>query len=314
MDGTLVGAGRSGCGDIYGARSSAHAIEAIDAAVTQALGAAGVTREQLAVSAFSAAGADWPEDFVFLREALAQRRLPDPQIYNDAIGALRAGSPDGSGVVVVCGTGAAVGARHTDGRLWHSSFWQQTGGAGELANRMLRAVCAADMAMGPPTALTAALLDHFHMASVEQVLHGLTARDSAAEFESRFIHPKQGGLARVLLDVADQGDLIARRIVQAHGEALGEHALVAARKVGLLNQVYTLVLTGGVLRHRAPLLGEAIVARVCSRSPQAQIERGALEPALGAVMLALEALHVPVDVDVRARLQATQPCADLFDT
>ena len=66
-------------------------------------------------------------------------------IVNDAMGALRAGSPDGTGVVVACGTGAAVGARHPDGRIWHSSFWQEVQGADELSLSALRAVYRAEL-------------------------------------------------------------------------------------------------------------------------------------------------------------------------
>ena len=65
-------------------------------------------------------------------------------IVNDAMGALRAGSPDSTSVVVACGTGTAVGARHPDGRIWHSSFWQEVQGADELSLPALRAVYRAD--------------------------------------------------------------------------------------------------------------------------------------------------------------------------
>ena len=257
---------------------------------------------------------DWPEDFVFLREQLTGHGLAAITVYNDAIGALRAGSPDGTGVVVACGTGGATGARNAKGEVWHSSFWQMAGGAGELGNRLLRAVYGADMQMAPPTALTTAVLAHFQMDSVERVLHALTARDSAADFESRFIHPKTGGLARLLLDVADQGDGVARQIVQNHGEALGAQAIVAARKVGLLGQPLSLVLSGGVMHHPSPLLRDAMVDQVRPHCPHIQVCRDGFEPALGAVMLALESRQQLVDAAVREHLRSTQPSATFFDT
>ena len=49
--------------------------------------------------------------------------------HNDAIGALRAGTPDGVGVAITCGTGIAIGARNHDGREWYSGNWEiATGG------------------------------------------------------------------------------------------------------------------------------------------------------------------------------------------
>ena len=317
-DGAICGVGRSGCGDIYGARSSDHAIAAIETAIAQALAMAKIERTQLVASAFSAAGADWPEDIAFIGEALTQLHLPIPKVYNDAIGALRAGTLDGCGVVVVVGTGAAVGARHPNGQLWHSSFWQQVGGAGHLAQQALQAMYAAELQMGPPTALTAAILAHFGMTTAEQVLHALTARATAAEFESRFIHPRTGGVARVLLDVAEQGDSVARDIVLAHGAALGAHAIAAARQVGLdrCEAPFPLVLIGGVLRHPSPQLVSAIVRQVQGVLPLAQPSRNALEPALGALLLAFDQLNLsPIALqECRENMLRTQPDAAWFDT
>jgi hypothetical protein len=69
-------------------------------------------------------------------------------------------------------------------------------------------------------------------------------------------------LVRRLFDAADAGDATAYQIVILHGKALGDYAIVAARKVGLLEVPLTLVLTGGVLRNPSPLLREALVERV----------------------------------------------------
>ena len=316
-DGEILGYGRSGCGDIYGAMSEAAALAAISEAVNAALVHAGIAKAQLAFAVFSAAGADWPEDFEFLRAALAAKGIPNPAIYNDAIGALRAGSPDGTGVVVACGTGAAVGARAADGRLWHTSFWQQVGGAGDLARRALVAVYRQELGFGPATALTSATLAFFNMNCVEDVLHALTARNSTEAFESRFIHPKVGGLVRVLFDVAEAGDVIAREIVVSHGEALGDHALLAARKVGIARENFYLVLAGGVLRHSphgTSLLRDVIVAHILKAAPASQVTQTPFEPAIGAVMLALEACAIKIDDVMLAQLQHTLPPVSLFET
>ncbi len=124
-EGRTRGAGRGGGSDIHNAPTPAVAIAAIEAAVRQALAAAGVAPEAVGAAAFSLAGADWPEDFTLLETALRERiGLPSaPLVVNDAIGALRTGSPDWTGVAVVSGTYNAVGARHPDGRVFHVGFW-----------------------------------------------------------------------------------------------------------------------------------------------------------------------------------------------
>src|SRR5215212_6965313 len=174
-DGVIVGRGRAGCGDIYGASSPAAAIDEIEHAVKAALMEAGIEPSELNAGAFSLAGADWPEDFSLLEDAMRARGYgQNILVVNDAIGALRAGSIDGTGVAVACGTGAAIGARHPDGRIWHSSFWQEVQGADELSLRALRAVYRAELGIDPPTILTERLQTAFGAHSVEEILHRLT--------------------------------------------------------------------------------------------------------------------------------------------
>jgi N-acetylglucosamine kinase-like BadF-type ATPase len=307
-DGVILGTGRAGCGDIYGATAPEAAMAEIEHAVNTALKEAGIRSTQISTGAFSLAGADWPEDFRLLEESMRARDYgQNILIVNDAMGALRAGSPGGTGVVVACGTGAAIGARGTDGRIWHSSFWQQPQGADELSSRALRAVYRTELGLDPPTILTTWLLDAFAARNVEEILHRLTGRGlPRPEIRRQLVRP--------LFDAADAGDAAARQIVISHGRALGEYAVVAARKVGLLEEPFMLVLTGGVLRHPSLLLRDSLVARVHESAPMAWPIQSRFEPAAGAVLLALDLARVEVDADLLERLESTLPGAAFFAT
>lgn len=306
-DGAIVGFGRSGCGDIHGGGGE-PAIVAIDEAATLALRMAHVERSALIATIISAAGADWPEDFDYLRAGLLKRNLGrSPVIYNDGIGALRAGSPDGTGVVVAVGTGTATAARSADGQVWHTGFWQEVQGSVELSRRTLWAVYRAALGIDPPTALTEVVLDFFGVEEVETILHQQTTRQGAQPFP-------RGKLTRLLLDVAEQGDATARRLVLTHGAALGDYALAAARRVGIAATPFYLVLTGGVLRHPSTLLRDAIVDCVHTQSPQVQPVTSQFEPAIGALLLALEAAGGPMGQPVLTRIKQTMPHDDLFAT
>ena len=307
-DGTIVGTGRAGCGDIYGATSAMAAIAEIEGAVSAALTEAGTDPAELSAGAFSLAGADWPEDFTLLEDAMRARGYGESiVVVNDAMGALRAGSPDGTGVVVACGTGAAVGARGTDGRIWHSSFWQVPQGADDLSLQALHAVYRAELGIDPPTTLTQRLLTAFEASSVEEILHSLTARGIPRPNMRR-------QLVRPLFDAADAGDVTAREIAISHGKALGEYVIVAARKVGLLETPFTLVLTGGVLRHPSPFLREALVTRVQDVTPGVRAIQSRFEPAVGAVLLALELVRIDTNAALLEHLEATVPDAAFFAT
>jgi N-acetylglucosamine kinase-like BadF-type ATPase len=299
LSGVVIGMGRSGCSDIYAVGSTEHAIREIGNAIEIARREAGVHAEELASSAFSLAGADWPEDIRFLQSALSGlvgggRTV----VVNDAMGALRAGSAHGAGVAVVCGTGAATGARRRDGREWHTSWWQEPQGSRHLAQQALRAVYRAELAIDPMTTLTSRILQLHGEHKVEAVLHGLTAHTGRSAVN-------HAAITTILLDEAERGDRTASRIVHEHGRALGDYAVAAAAKIELDDAEFPLVLTGGVFRHAGTILPGAIVERVRATYPQVRPVVMADEPVVGAVMLALEAAGVSIEPSVLSRLHVT---------
>ena len=303
--GTVRGWGRAGSSNIY--VSKPRALLALDQAVRAARQSAGLGATPFAAVTLSATGADWPEDFSLLETQLRQRELaPRLQVVNDAVGALRAGSLEGVGVAVTCGTSAGTAARSPAGRLWHSSYWQEPEGANELAEQTLRAVYRAELGLDPPTSLTGRVLAHYRQENVTGLLHSLTRRDRRA---SR----RLGRLARVLLDEAEGGDQTSRRIVCEHGQALGDYALAAGRQVGL-SGAFTLVTSGGVMRHPSRLLVRALMERVQAVHPDACWQASHHEPVFGALLLALELAGRPVHHPLFDRLEASCPDESLFRT
>ncbi len=317
LDGTILGAGRGGCGDIYNgdmagttwSDPAGAAIANIEFAVETALHAAQVKAADLVAAVFNMAGADWPEDFALLTTAMEVRGYGRALlVQNDALGVLHSGVANNVGVSVICGTGGATGARGPDGRTWHSSTWQnQVQGGSQLSQKTLDAVVRSELGIDPPTSLKQRVMNYFGLHGVEEILHKYTARVP---------HPTEhiDGLAPLLLDEADAGDLMARQIVQEHGRALGNYAIVAARRVGLEGTPFSLVLAGGVLRHPSTLLADTIVARVQTTSPEVRPTRSRFEPIVGVLFSALEAAGVTIDDALLARLIPTMPSSKLFAT
>ena len=308
-DGTIVGAGRAGCADIYNADDEETAVDAIRAAVDDALAAAGAGCSDVLAGAFSLAGADWPEDIALLEGAV--RRLGygrQTQVVNDAIGALRAGTPDGIGVGVTCGTGIAIGARNEEGKIWYSGHWPVAAGGAELGCRALRAVYEAEIGLAPETSLKAGMLEYFAADSIEEILHRTTARGAI------WGTPQQARLASVLLDQAALGDEIALEIVLDAAARHADAALAAADAVSLRDRPFRLVLSGGVLRHPSGFLEGAIRTRVEQWASAVETVHDPPEPVVGAVLLAMDLTEAQGGPRALERLLQTLPGAELFRT
>jgi len=309
-DGAIIGSGRSGCGDIYGASTPEEALANIDGAVDVALESAGVARGDVCAAGCSLAGADWPEDYEYLYAKLAERGFPERcAIVNDGLGALRAGTADNVGVAVVCGTGAATGARGVDGRSWHASFWQVAGGgAYRLGFAAIDAMLLAELGLAPSTVLTPRLLGHYGYDDVGKLLHDF----------SRRVDPmprRADALAHLVLDAATEGDDVAREIVRSQAWDMGRIAVAAARKVGFDDSEFPLVLAGGVLRHESTVLADDIVETVRDAGLGAVPVRSVLEPVVGALLLGFDKAGVDsVDSQFRSNLLRSMPDQALFHT
>jgi N-acetylglucosamine kinase-like BadF-type ATPase len=288
-DGSIAGIGVAGCADIHNGAPQDGVAEVVRS-VRAALSAGGAGADDIDAATFSLAGADWPEDFDFLRRELAARLGlgAPPTVVNDAVGAIRGGTDDGVGIAVVCGTGGAVGARNAAGDVFHYGFWPDGTGAGALGRQALTAVWRADLGVGPETSLTRRALERWGCEDPLELLHAFTRLDGAAIPES-----EKATFAEVVLDEADAGDPVAHELVTVAGGRLGDYARVSSVRVGLAGRPFPLVLTGGVLRHPSPLMREAIVERV----PDGVPVTSTAEPIVGAVLMAADEAGIALGRD-----------------
>ncbi len=301
-DGAILGAGRSGNSDLYNAPSVDAALASVAAAATQALSAAGASAADVDAACFSLAGADWAEDFALLRQELPARigLTSEPLVVNDAVGPIRAGTPDGVGTAVVCGTYGVSSGRNAAGEVFHLGFWPDSCGARPLAREALAAVWRADLGYGPETSLTRRALETYAVPDPLGLLHELTRRGGrGAEAVDR--------LAPAVLDEADAGDKVAAAIVAGQGRILGDQTQACAERVGLAGGEFPVVLAGGVFRHPSRLLAEALMQRI----PGGRAVRAAHEPAVGALLFAFDRAGIAAD---EALLRATAPPAATYAT
>ena len=122
------------------------------------------------------------------------------------------------------------------------------------------------------------------------------------------------GLTPILLDEAERFDAVARRIVQTHGTGLGDYAIAAARRVGIAEIEFPVVLSGGVLRHWSRLLPDAVMDRMRQEASVIERPSSGREPALGALAMALRSAGITATGDHMARMTETMPPKDFFST
>ncbi|MBO0867274.1 MAG: hypothetical protein J2P15_01795 [Micromonosporaceae bacterium] len=323
-DGKVLGWGRAGVGDIYGAPDEPTAVGNVFAAVDAALERAGAAGHRPDSATFCLAGVDWPEDGEFWQERIAQRYpgLTRFSVRNDGFATLRAGAPSGLGIAVSVGTGPAVAARGPDGTQRCLGWWcfDHLGGDG-LGAAGLRAVYRSHQGLAPATTLTGHLTRLYQIDSVAELLHAFTRR---ADPLPRAL---QGRAARIVLACAAGGDPVANRIVDEQAVAFAGYAWWVGREAGFDTdrEQVPVILGGSVVTSEIPALRDQLARRIAERIPGAQTTTARLPPAVGALLEAMAEDPMTGDAprsaagedtlsQVRARLADGDVPLDLFTT
>jgi hypothetical protein len=95
---------------------------------------------------------------------------------------------------------------------------------------------------------------------------------------------------------------------------LAEYAVVAIRRFSMQHLEFDLVLSGSVFKGRGPLLLDTVTQIVHRVAPAVRVIRPQVEPAVGATLLAYDALNVPVTATMYDSLEKTMPDEAFFST
>ncbi|MEU6234364.1 BadF/BadG/BcrA/BcrD ATPase family protein [Kitasatospora sp. NPDC047058] len=300
-DGTVHGTARGG-GFAPQKIGGAAAVAGLAPLVEEAVAAAGLSfRSGVLAGHVSAclANADLPVEEEALRAALESHPWGvSTTVVNDTFGLLRAGTDGPRGVAVVCGAGINCVGLLPDGRTARfPALGELTGdwggGSGLAVNSMWHAVRAED-GRGGPTALAGAIAEHFDLASSGAVAEAV----HLGQLPSARLHE----IVRVLFTVAEAGDRVALELIDRQADEITRLAVVALGRLGLLDAPAPVVLGGGVLASRQPLLLDNLTARLAAAAPLAEPRVVVAPPVLGAALLGLD--HLGATPAAQARLRA----------
>jgi N-acetylglucosamine kinase-like BadF-type ATPase len=238
------------------------------------------------------AGADLPAEEAALSAGLAARGwAASAAAVNDTFAVLRAGTADPPrGAAVTCGAGINCVAVGPDGRtaryLAHGTLSGDWGGGLDLARAVLWHAMRGWDGRGPATALGQAAASCLGLPSV---------RDVAVALHRGDLGPGDLlGLTPVLFAVADEGDPVARSLVTRQAAEISVMAAAALRRAGLAPDGAPVVLGGGVLTSRPPLLLAEIGRELAASAPGAVPRVLDVPPVAGAALLGLDRLGAPV--------------------
>jgi N-acetylglucosamine kinase-like BadF-type ATPase len=254
------------------------------------------------------ANADLPEEEAEHAAAVeAQGWSPDATVVNDTFAILRSGLADrvegreGAqphwGVAVVCGAGINAVGVAPDGRVTRylalgtiSGDW---GGGEGLGLEVLWHAIRAEDGRGPGTLLTGYLTSHFDVERVEEITLGI--------HKGKIGDDDLIGLAPLLLRAAEEGDPVARTVVNRLADEISVMAITAMRRLGLTGMATPVVLGGGIMTAGNPLLMAGITRQLTEAVPRAQIRVIDVPPVVGAALLGLDQLSAPPAAEARLR-------------
>jgi N-acetylglucosamine kinase-like BadF-type ATPase len=253
------------------------------------------------------AGADLPEEEVMLTAAIGRQGWSrTAAVANDTFAVLRAGLTPGEGepawgIAVTCGAGINCVGVGPDGATFRflafgalSGDWG--GGAGLGRHAVWHAIRAED-GRGEPTELRAAVAAFYGLPSMHDV--------AVAFHLGRLGDDDLIRLPAVLFAAAGAGDAVALSLVERQAEEVCAMAVTAIGRLGLATgrdiEEIPVVLGGGVLEAKNPLLTGAITRRLAALAPTAVARVVDSPPVTGAALLGLDYLNAPPTAEARLR-------------
>jgi N-acetylmuramic acid 6-phosphate etherase len=281
-DGNILGRAQVG-----GSNKQVSGVEAtlltLRHAVERVFAAAELPVQQVAAACLGLSGVDRPADHTLITGWADERRLARAlRVVNDAQLVVAAGTPDGHGVGLICGTGSIAISRAIDGRTARAGGWGyllgDEGSGSEIALKTLRAAAQATDGRGAAHTLLAAVLELWELEGpydlIPYVYNLPDPRTCLAD------------LPPLVARLAQQGDSDATLILEEAGRDLAAAVISAADQIGLRGAI-PLALAGSVVLH-TPRLREALCAELERRGRPADPVTAVEEPTLGAIRLARE--------------------------
>jgi len=283
--GRILGRGQSGSSNYHNVGAKA-ACNAIRDAVKEAKKKARIGTSRLQVAIVALAAADSPRDKATLLRFLRRTRIArEIAVIHDTVAALQAATDGRPGLIVISGTGCVAAGINRVGLYARAGGWgyliDDEGSAYDIGKKALKSAFRTLDGRAPSNRLAPILKRKLRVGDLEDALNPIYSNGLGVD-----------GIAALtpLVSRLAPRDKVCRDILTGAGESLGELACVVAKKLGMTRDAFPIVLVGGTFKAGKYLL-RPFLATVRKKCPRASVRILKIEPALGALSLAVAEVH-----------------------
>ena len=284
-DGQVLGRGESGPSNYRNVGPMAASRE-IRRSVHEALRNARLLGKRADIAVVALAAVDSAQDQLaaerFVRAAkIARKSL----VVHDSMAALQAATRGRPGIIIISGTGCVTAGINTSGKYLRASGWgyivDDHGSSYDIGRRALQSSFRAIDGRAPKTELVSIFRREFRVNRLEDALGMIYSKEFGVE-----------GIARLAPYVAEAAyhDQVSGEILKEAGIALAEAACTVAKRLKMRNAHFTIALVGGTFKAGKRLV-DPLRRRIAQECPNARVKRLKVEPATGALSLAVSELR-----------------------
>jgi N-acetylglucosamine kinase-like BadF-type ATPase len=246
-------------------------------------------------------------DLEFIKSIYQTDRLTES---GDAHIALVGAFPDDRvGVIVTAGTGSNAYGRRADGLTAFAGgrgyYLGDEGSGYDIAQQAFRAVYQAADGRTEETTLTAMILNHFQCQDLKQLLLKIYAHT--------YSHDQLASVSKLVGQAAEEGDVVAVRILAHAGHELGKTVKAVLRTLEQTDTPFPVAPVGSVF-NAGEFVTRPMMARIQNINPQAYLVEARFPPAVGAVLSALLDLGIAIDERILKNIKHSKKNVHLKNT
>lgn len=222
---------------------------------------------------------------------------PIIEIDHDCRIALEGGLTSRPGIVLIAGTGSSCFGMNKNGQRWRSGGWgsliDDDGSGYWLGIQAMRAAVRDYDGRGEGTLLSDLVMKHLSLQTMNEIMYKI--------YGVKITRKEIASMAKIVLSAAERGDQISQKIIEEGIHLLTNSIQSVAKKLSINGSNFEIALTGGMMKAK-DIFRDPLIHSIRKRMPFSKITMAELPPVVGAGMLGLKLLNIPITVSIQKNL------------